>query len=259
MQNERKQPVPEQPIIWNGWEHPEGTGVIITGAASGIGQAATILAARMGMKVAAWDMNLEGVNRTIERAEEYRENILPVRVQIGDDEEVANAMKETVAFAKPHALVNVAGPQMIGHKWDFDEVTALAIGSIHRISQAFLATDPEEGSSIVNISALAGVFEGGGGDSWYAAAKSGIAGYTRHQAIELKGRPRVNSIAPGGPIVTPRNYNVLQHMQGFIDKNPTGRAGRPEEIAAGILFLISPAASYINGVILPIDGGLHLA
>ena len=251
--------MPEQDILWNGWVAREGSGIIVTGAGSGIGQATAILAARFGLKVAAWDIDLEGAKRTVERAETYSRNILAVKVDLGSDTEVASAIQQTLAFAKPLALVNNAGPKMIGTKWDFDEVIALAIGSIHRVSQAFIATDPGPGSSIVNISAIAGAFIGGGGDPWYAAAKAGIVGYTRNQAVELKGQPRVNAISPGGPIATPRNYNFLANMQGLIAKNPTGRAGRPEEVAAVILFLVSPAASYVNGAIIPVDGGLSIA
>lgn len=249
----------EQQILWNGWDNPPGSGLIVTGAASGIGQATAIIAARMGMRVAGWDMNRAGVERTIERAGDAGGNIRAIDVQIGDDDEVERAMAQTLEFAKPLALVNNAGPQMIGYQWNFDEVIALAVGSIHRISQAFVRTDPGQGSSIVNIAALAGVFQAGGGDPWYAAAKSAIAGYTRHQGVALGGQPRVNAICPGGPIVTNRNAAVLDKMQDLVDKNPTGRAGRPEEIAAGILFLISPAASYVNAAVIPIDGGLHMA
>lgn len=251
----------EPKIIFDGWVAPAGTGIIITGAASGIGAAACIMAAQQGYKVSAWDMDINGIQETIERAEGAGKNIKPILADLGSDESVAAAMKESCEFAKPLYLINVAGPRMLGRQWKFDEVIALAIGLIHRTSEAFLATEPSEGAAIVNVAAIAGVFIGGGGDSWYAAAKAGIAGYSINRAVALSGKARVNVICPGGPIVTPRNIDSLKStaMQGFIAKNPLGRPGRPEECAAGCLFFCSPAASYVNGVIMAVDGGLHVA
>lgn len=251
----------EPKIIFGGWTDKEGTGIIVTGAASGIGAATAILAAQSGLKVAAWDMFAEGIQETIERAETYGKNIRPIQADLASKDAVAKAMEETLAFCKPKYLANVAGPKMLNSTWDFDEVVAIAVGMIRNLCLAFAASRPEEGAAIVNVAALAGVWEGGGGDPWYATAKSAIAGYTRQQAVQLDGRIRMNCVCPGGPVHTPRNHNAVEgaHMQHLIDINPMHRPGRPEEEAAAIMFLLSPASSYINGVILPVDGGLHMA
>lgn len=251
----------EPEIIFGGWTAPEGTGIIVTGAASGIGAATAILAAQGGLKVAAWDMYAEGVKETVERAGEYGKNIQAFQADLGSKEAIDKAMKETLEFCKPLYLANVAGPKMLNSQWDYEEVISIAVGMIHNLCLAFEATRPGPGSAIVNVSALAGVWEGGGGDPWYASAKSAIAGYTRHQAVELKGEPRINCVCPGGPIHTPRNHGAVEgdFMKHLVEINPCGRPGRPEEEAAAIMFLLSPASSYINGVILPVDGGLHLA
>ena len=251
----------EPNIIFDGWTAPEGTGIIVTGAASGIGAATAILAAQSGLKVAAWDMFADGIQETIERAGVYGSNIKPIQADLSSDEAVLAAMDETLTFCKPLYLANVAGPKMLNSQWNFQEVIGIALGMIHRVCQAFAATDPGEGASIVNVAALAGVWEGGGGDPWYASAKSGIAGYTRHQAVELKGKIRMNCVCPGGPIHTPRNHAAVDNefMQNLIRINPMGRPGRPEEEATAIMFYLSPASSYINGTILAVDGGLHLA
>jgi NAD(P)-dependent dehydrogenase (short-subunit alcohol dehydrogenase family) len=133
------------------------------------------------------------------------------------------------------------------------------------VTQAFLATEPPPGASVVNIAAVAGPIAGGTGNDppdfgWYPAAKAGILGYTRWCATELGRRCRFNAIAPGGPIATPRNRAFLDSpgMVERINRNPMRRPGRPEELAAGFLFLWSPAASYVNGALLVIDGGLTL-
>ena len=251
----------EPKIVFNGWTDEPGTGIIVTGAASGIGAATAILAAKYGLKVAAWDMYAEGIQETIERAEEAGVNIKPIQADLSSDEAVEKAMKETLEFCKPKYLANVAGPKMLNSQWDYQEVVGIACGMIHRLCLAFEALDLDEGAAIVNVAAAAGIFEGGGGDPWYATAKAGIAGYTKNQADALKGRVRMNCVCPGGPIHTPRNHSAVEgeFMQHLISINPMGRPGRPEEEAAVILFLLGPASSYVNGQVIAVDGGLTLA
>ncbi|KAL4738849.1 hypothetical protein BDV11DRAFT_170590 [Aspergillus similis] len=111
---------------------------------------------------------------------------------------------------------------------------------------------------VVFVTERLGSLQGG---SWYASAKAAIAGYSRNLAVELKGHTRVNTVAPGGPVRTPRNTAFIDKgvFSKILDRNPTGQPGAPEELANGIIYLLSPAASYINGHMLCIDGGLSIA
>ena len=162
----------EPNIIFEGWTDKPGTGIIVTGAASGIGAATAILAAQHGLKVAAWDMFVEGVQETIERAGEFGCNIKPIQADLSSDEAVDRAMKETLEFCKPKYLANVAGPKMLNTQWNYEQVVGIACAMIHRLCTAFEALDLDEGAAVVNVAAVAGIFEGGGGDPWYATAKS---------------------------------------------------------------------------------------
>lgn len=259
----------EPPIRWPGFTHPEGTVAVVTGAGSGIGQATSIIAAKLGMKVAAWDLSNESLQRTIDRAGDLASSITPFTADVGDADAVTATMKATVEqVGTPTVLVNNAGPAIATTKLDFDGNLVAAVGSIQKMTMAFLETGPGPNASVVNIAAIAGNLAGGTAPdepafpvAWYAAAKAGIVGYTRWCATDLGRRCRFNAIAPGGPIETPRNRRMLgsEEMQNRLKANPLRRPGIAEEIAAGILFLWSPAASYINGALLPIDAGLHLS
>ena len=82
---------------------------------------------------------------------------------------------------------------------------------------------------------------------WYPAAKAGIVGYSRHLAVKLRGRPRSNAVAPG---VTVTARTAAERFA----KYPMGRPGHPWEVATAICFLLSPAASFVNGILLPVEG-----
>jgi NAD(P)-dependent dehydrogenase (short-subunit alcohol dehydrogenase family) len=193
----------EEPVRWPGWVHPAGTVAIVTGAGSGIGQAAAILAARQGLKVAAWDINAEGAQRTIDRAGKDGSSIMPFVADVSDDGAVDDAMRATVEqLGKPTLLVNNAGPTALGSTLNFGEAVNAAVGSVQKMTEAFLAAKPEPSASVVNISAVAGSIAGGtshdpAGFGWYPAAKAGILGYTRWCATEFARQCRFNAIAPG--------------------------------------------------------------
>jgi len=171
-------------------------------------------------------------------------SIAPFVADVADGATVQSAMQATTEqLGAPTLLVNNAGPTAIGTNLDFGQAVDAALGSVQKVTEAFLAANPGPGASVVNISAVSGSVTGGTGNDppgfgWYAAAKAGILGYTRWCATEIATSCRFNAIAPGGPIETPRNRAFLDSpgMVERIRRNPMRRPGTATELAAGILF-----------------------
>jgi NAD(P)-dependent dehydrogenase (short-subunit alcohol dehydrogenase family) len=231
--------------------------VVITGGGSGIGKATAIMAAKSGISVAVWDMNMAAAEESAAEISSIGGVALAVAANVGDDGAVAKAWEATKALGPCRYLVNNAGPGSSSTAPFNDNIT-LAVGSVHRVMTSWLALHAEQAKSVVNISSVTGNFQGGGltTQAFYPTAKGAIAAYTRYLATHYRGQPRANAVAPGFTS-TPRTIPYLDSpaMRKSIASIPMERAGFPEEIAAAILFLLSPAAAYINGVLLPVDGG----
>lgn len=162
--------------------------------------------------MACWDISKTGILKTKDEAGELAtSHIHPIICDIAEEDAVKKAMAETVAIAKPHVLVNNAGPVAVGEVSPFMDMMLKAMAMIHHVTTAFLATEPAEGAATVNISSVAGAVFGGGklsfnagypctltpatGGSWYACAKAGIVGYIKNMACEQKGKTMVNFVA----------------------------------------------------------------
>ena len=238
-----------------------GEVVVVTGAGSGIGQATALAAARSGLKVSAWDMNGEGAAETMRAAEDLGAVALAVTVDVTDRQAVAAAWEQTAGLGKCCYLVNNAGPPSTD-QGPFSDNLMKALGSVELVTTQWLECCGEVAASVVSLASVAGNFQGGGKTiaPFYPSAKAGIVGYTRYLATRYEGRPRANAVAPGITI-TPRTEPMLDNpaISEALDRIPQGRLGFPEELASAILFLLSPAASYINGVLLPVDGGMAIA
>jgi 3-oxoacyl-[acyl-carrier protein] reductase len=227
--------------------------VVVTGAGSGIGRAIALLAASLGLRVSAWDLNPDSVAGTAAQIIAGGGSAVAVEADVSDPAAVAAGFAATGAGPVRY-LVNNAGPSS-GVDLAFNDALTATAGSVQLVTDTWLRTEPPQGSAVVNIASVAGNLVGT--DSpWYCAGKAAIAGYTRYLATRAAPRVRANAIAPG-LIATPRMAGFEQTELGasLISRNPMRRAGLAEDVAAAVLFLLSPAAAYVNGTLLPVDGG----
>jgi NAD(P)-dependent dehydrogenase (short-subunit alcohol dehydrogenase family) len=241
---------------------------VITGAGSGIGQATALLFAGKGAKVAVVDLDSDAGAKTVDMIKDDEGEAIGV---IADVSRAADAhrMAETVmdAFGRIDVLVNNAGIFTEGNVVDTSEEDWNRILGVN-LSGVFLCMKyciPEMikggGGVVVNISSEAGLV-GIGNQVAYNVSKSGVIALTKSAALDFAGdNIRVNCLCPGR-VFTPLVKEVIRNSQDpeatrrlLSEDRPMKRMGKPEEIAAGILFLASDEVAYATGTVLSIDGG----
>ena len=240
---------------------------LVTGASSGIGRATVEAMAKQGARVGVnYCKNQAGAERAAETIRKAGSKALVVRADVTRSAEVL-AMVEAVRreWGRIDILVNNAGDllarrtlaDMSEEYWD--QIMALNLKSVFLCVRAVWEEMAARNSGcIVNVSSIAGRNGGGPGAAAYSAAKGGLLTYTKSLAKELAPHGvRVNGVAPG-VIATPyhERYSPGEIFQRFIASIPLGRAGTAEEIADVIVFLASPAARYITGETIEVNGGM---
>jgi NAD(P)-dependent dehydrogenase (short-subunit alcohol dehydrogenase family) len=242
---------------------------LVTGGAGGIGRATCQAFFDEGYRVGLSDVNEEGALAAAAEIDPSGERVLGVRGDVSSTESVDAMVAATVArFGRLDALANVAGVVGPGRSEelsdaDWDRVISIHLGGAFRCSRAaFPALSASGAGAIVSISSIAGR-TGFSQRVSYCAAKAGIEGLTRSLAVEWAKRGvRVNAVAPGH-VLTPMLTISLEIgsvtpevVEARTNRIPMGRYAQPEEIASAILFLSSPAASYITGETLCVDGAI---
>jgi NAD(P)-dependent dehydrogenase (short-subunit alcohol dehydrogenase family) len=232
-----------------------GDAIVVTGAGSGIGGATARHAAELGLAVAAWDVNTEGVAATVRDIEAAGGRAIACTADVTSDEQVAAALDRSAAeLGEARYLVNNAGPAS-ANDMGFERGLTISVGSMRRVANCWLDRARPESCALVNVASVAGNLIGTSPD-WYPASKAAIMGWTRHLAAYRSDDVRANAVAPG-MTDTPRLAGFADSELGhrILNRIPLHRMGRPDEIAWAILFLLSPLASYVNGVLLTVDGG----
>ena len=242
-----------------------GKVALVTGASRGIGSAIAEALAEHGAEVvlssrkqADLDVEAERINGL------YPEKATAIAAHAGRPEDLERLVGQVIErFSRIDILVNNAGtnPYMgpvLGAElpvWDKTfEVNLRGMFWLTRL--VYDASMEARGGSIINIASTGGI-RPGIGLGVYNITKAAVIFMTRQLARELGGKVRVNAVAPG--LVKTRFAEALWGNQEILDRvlaqNPMGRIGLPEEVASGVLFLASDAASYVNGEVLVIDGG----
>lgn len=247
----------------------EGRLAVITGAATGIGRATALLFAREGAAVVVADVNDTEAQETVDSITNDGGKARFVHTDVSRAEGMKALMKEAAAFMGGiDVIVNNAGTQRSGGITDFEESEWDLLMGVNPKS-CFLGVKygvpylrERGGGSIVNMASLAGL-RGGPRRTAYAASKGAIVAFTKALASELASdNIRVNCMCPGW-IDTPFNQPAIDSLGGRANQDrlveqtvPLGRQGTPEEIAPGIVFLVSDNSSYMTGQVMSMDGGV---
>ena len=231
----------------------------VTGAGSGIGRATAHAFIAAGYAVAFVDRDSAAIAREVGAA---GANALAITCDVTDDTSVQAAIAQTVAaFGRLDAAFNAAGidgaaaPVAEASMENWNRVLAIDLtGMFSCMRYQIPAMLASGGGSIVNCASSAGI-TGAPHLSAYCAAKHGVVGLTRGAALDYaRQNIRVNAVCPG-MIDTPMAASIPPDLlKALLDESPMGRQGRPEEIAAAVLWLCDPASSFVTGQAIPVDG-----
>ena len=243
----------------------KGKVAIVTGGGSGIGRAIALRFALEGAGVAVVDRNRDHADAVADEIKKNKGNGLALQADVTRSADVAEMAQRTARhFGRIDILVNNAGSRIVKPFLEHTEDDWNAMLAVN-LTAPFLcakAVVPHmkrggRGGRIINLASIAS-FVGRPDRVAYCAAKAGLLGFTRGLAIDLKSaNVRVNALAPG-LIETPFNRHYAddpEHGSHWGGETIVGRWGQPDDVAHAAVFLASPESDFINGTVLPVDGG----
>jgi 3-oxoacyl-[acyl-carrier protein] reductase len=245
---------------------------VVTGGANGIGRETALTFAQAGAAVAVWDMAEEAGRAVVAEIESGGGRAAFFKVNVSAQAEVEAAVAQVVdRYGRIDILINNAGilrdAQLIKVKdgqiagrlseADFDAVIAVNLKGVFNCAQAVAPIMIRQGyGRIVSASSVVGLY-GNFGQTNYVAAKAGVIGMTKVWARELGKRGITANVVAPGFIATEMTKGMPEKvLAGMVERTPVGRIGEPKDIAYAYLFLASDEASFINGAVLSVDGGV---
>ncbi|SEG91577.1 7-alpha-hydroxysteroid dehydrogenase [Nonomuraea solani] len=241
-----------------------GAAAVVTGAGRGIGAATAIALAQAGADVALCARTEDQLRAVADQVAKAGRRALVVPADLsapGAAEELAARAAD--AFGRLDVVVNNVGgalPRAFAdtRRKHLENAFQFNVGIMHELTRAALPHLLANGGAVVNISSAMGRLAGRGYLA-YGTAKAAVAHYTRLAALDLAPRVRVNAVAVGS--VATSALDLVMNDDGLRTSmeqaTPLKRIGEPEDVAAAVLYLVSPAARYVTGTVLEVDGGIE--
>ncbi len=243
-----------------------GKVAVITGAGRGIGAATALALAEAGADVVLAARSLDQLEQVAKAVEAVGRRAYVVPADLMDLEAVGALAEEAYEqFGRLDIVVNNVGGTIPNALLDTDpayleQAFHFNVSTAHALTRAAVPHMlRHDGGAIVNISSVVGRVAGRGYLA-YGTAKAALAHYTRLAAEDLSPTIRVNAIAVGSVLTSALEFVTSDEatMQEMTSKTPLGRVGEPEDIAAAVLYLTSPAGAFVTGKVLEVDGGLQV-
>ena len=238
----------------------EGKVALVTGASRGIGRAIALELAKQGARVVGTATSEEGAHNISQAG--LIGKVLNVRDAAQSDALLAAIQKEIgdIAILVNNAAVTRDNLALRMKDADWDEVMETNLRPVFRLSRAVMrGMMKARWGRIINISSVVGA-SGNPGQANYAAAKAGVVGMAKSLARELGSRNiTVNCVAPGFIDTDMTRSLAEEQKQALLAQIPLGRLGLPEDVAAAVAYLASPAAGYVTGTVLHVNGGMYMS